>query len=306
MVTIVQRALTERPRQPRIHTPHGAKQPLIALLSDFGRDEAPYLIRSAIRHVNSEARIDDITHAVPPFNVLSGAWRLSRAVTVPTEREGTIYVAVVDPGVGGERRCIIVRTKKGKYLVGPDNGLLSLAFQAEGVDTAVAITNSELTLRALANSVTFDGKDVFGPAAAHLAAGVGINEFGDSVSETELRKIILEAKADGTSRTGSLVDIDEFGTLRTDMPNHFAESDQGKSGNVDFVNGGHRLRKHIRVLGTFEGADEREFIAVLSSTGCLDIAANLGNASELLGVGFESIGLTADLRPLTSVHLSTE
>ncbi len=303
---MVVRALVREVKAPRIHTIFPRQQPAISLLTDFGRDEAVHLIKSASRFVNPRARIRDITHEVPAFNILSGAWRLSRVVTDPTQREGTIYVAVVDPGVGGERACLIVRTKAGKYLVGPDNGLLSLAFQKEGIDTAVAITNSELTLRALAQSVTFDGKDVFGPAAAYLAAGVDIKEFGEVIPDADLRKILLDVKSEGTTRTGSLVDIDAFGTLRTNMPNHFAESDKNKPGNVDISYAGRRLRRPISVKGTFEGAVKGELLAVLSSTGCLDIAANLENTSRFLGVTFDHIGLTDDLRPITKVSLSID
>ena len=292
------------------------KQPLISLLTDFGRDESAYLIKSAIDYVNPNARVTDITHSVPPFNILSGAWRLSRVVTAKTEREGTIYVAVVDPGVGGGRECIIVRTKTGKYLVGPDNGLLSLAFQAEGIDTAVSIDNSELTLLSLADSVTFHGKDVFGPAAAHLAAGVHISEFGERLEESTLKEIALDSRSDATSRTGALVDIDDFGTLRTNLPNHLHESILGKQVDLFILNRdpsllGARFRwgdniisqGKVFVRDTFEGSAKDETIAVLSSTGCLDIAVNLGSAAKKLGSTHDHIILDESLRPATWVHL---
>ena len=301
---MVVRTQTKETKTHRTHGDFRTQAPLISLLTDFGRDEAVFLIKSAIRFVNPAARIEDITHAVPAFNVLSGAWRFARAVTAPTEREGSIYIGVIDPGVGGERECLIVRTKTGKYLVGPNNGLLSLAFQAEGVELAVAITNTELTLRDLAQSVTFDGKDVFGPVAAHLAAGVEIGEFGEVLSLQQLRKIALESRSEGNTREGFLVDIDDFGTLRTNMPNHFADNERGNGGQVDLIRGGHRLRRAIRVLGTFEGAETGELISVLSSTGCIDLAMNLVNASRELGVGFESVGLREDLTPTTRVSLT--
>lgn len=304
MVDIVVRTVTGEIKQPRIHGARITQQPLISVLTDFGRDEAIFLVKSAIRYVNPDARVEDLTHEVPAFNILSGAWRLSRAVTDPTQKEGSIYVAVVDPGVGGERACLVVRTRRGKYLVGPDNGLLSLAFQAEGIETAVAITNTELTLRKLAQSVTFDGKDVFGPAAAHLAAGVDIREFGDIVPEARLRRIVLTATSEGDIRRGSLVDIDQFGALRTDMPNHVNTGAIGNTARLRVITGGKLLYDGgVSVRTQFEDAKPGELLAVLSSTGCLDIAANLANASTRLGIGSEFVGLSSGLRPITTVEL---
>lgn len=202
-----------------IHSRIGKREPLIALLTDFGNDEASYLVRSAIRHVHPKARIEDITHHLPPFNVLRGAWRLARVVSTATEAGNTIYVAVVDPGVGTDRKRLIVRTKTGKYLVGPDNGLLSLAFQNEGIDLVVSIDNKDLTLLHLARSSTFDGKDVFGPVAAHLAKGVDIRDFGELLDVSRIQSISLEARKYSGIISGYLVDIDSFGNIRTTIPN---------------------------------------------------------------------------------------
>ncbi|MDO8554617.1 MAG: SAM-dependent chlorinase/fluorinase [Candidatus Micrarchaeota archaeon] len=315
---MVQRTLVAKDAKlPRIHSSFPKQQPVISLLTDFGRDEAVHLIKSAARYVNPRARIRDITHEVPAFNVLSGAWRLSRVVTDKTQREGTIYVAVVDPGVGGERECLIVRTKTGKYLVGPNNGLLSLAFQKEGIDVAVSIENTELTLLKLADSVTFHGKDIFAPAAAHLAAGVPIDEFGPRVNEVVqvdqkvvLQTIHLEAEKENypeaTHRTGWLVDIDNFGVLRTNLPNHLGAEYVGKTAELTIhSHDTHPLsffRAQVTLTDNFESVARGELIAVLSSTGCLDIAANLASASEITKIGFDSVGLDGH-RPITQVHL---
>ncbi|MFH1785566.1 MAG: SAM-dependent chlorinase/fluorinase [Candidatus Micrarchaeota archaeon] len=271
------------------------------MLTDFGNDEAVYLIKSAIGFISPRTLIVDITHSVPACNILVGAWRFARVVTTPTEKEGTIYVGVVDPGVGGERKSIIVQTKSGKYLVGPDNGLLSIAFQNDGVEEAVSITNDDLTLLRIAKSSTFHGKDIYGPVAAHLANGVKISEFGDKLSSDQLCKILLETKASSTLRKGSLVDIDDFGTLRTNLPNHVNEDWIDSFVQLTIRALGHILFSGKVALRTkFEGSEKGELIALLASTGCIDIAANLGSASSDLKIGFNGIQLSG-LIPTTEV-----
>ena len=282
------------------------KNPLICLLTDYGRDEAPYLVRSAIRAVRPKARIDDVTHEIPAFNVLAGAWRLARVVKTPTEAEGAIYVAVVDPGVGGERKSLIVRTNNGQYLVGPDNGLLSLAFQDSGIDCAVSIDNRELTLLHFAKSHTFEGKDVFGPVAAHLANGVGITEFGERLPPISLRRILLSSESTPTSRTGYLVDIDSFGNLRTNLEN-------GSVGGFDsarvkiWCNGfelfDQTFDKKSVAQRNFENGPGTGISLVRSSTGCLDIIKKQGDASKELRITSGRIALTPDLRPVTEVSI---
>ncbi len=218
-------------------------------------------------------------------------------------REGDIFVAVVDPGVGTPRARLIVRTKEGKLLIGPDNGLLSLAFQQEGVDCAVCIENNALTLLEHANSCTFEGRDVFAPAAAHLFSGVGILEFGPQIPNERLARISLQPN-DGTPPScGFLADIDSYGNLRTTIPNDNVSNPIGFTSHL-LIENSHVLydgRAEIRL--TFEGAGKGIPIILPSSTGCLDIAVNLGHASEFLGIGFEAVALDFGVRPVTRVEV---
>ncbi len=284
-----------------------SRKPQLSLLTDFGEgDEAVYAVKSAALHVNPRIVAADICHDVPLGNILLGAWRLARAVGLPTERAGTAYVAVVDPGVGGSRKNIALRTKDGKFLVGPDNGVLSIAFSSKGVERAVEIQNTDLTLLRFAESRTFHGKDVFAPAAAHLLRGVPLGEFGRELSESELAKISISADCAERTRAGFLVDVDGFGSIRTNVPNHLPEEVLGKV--VGFRISGPQGEREgaARVVRTFSEAGRGEPVFVLSSTGCLDLAINLGSASSHFGIGPEQIGVDSSLRPQNRIRIELD
>ncbi|MEW6721813.1 MAG: SAM-dependent chlorinase/fluorinase [Candidatus Micrarchaeota archaeon] len=279
------------------------RRPQISLITDFGNgDEAVYAIRSAARNILPRAEISDICHDVPLGNLLVGAWRLRRAAGLPTEAPGTAYVAVVDPGVGGDRRNLIIRTKDGHFLIGPDNGVLSLASSQKGVERAVEVRNEGLTLLHLAQSRTFHGKDVFAPAAAHVLRGVPLEEFGPEIDPATLARITISADATERSRAGCLVDIDGFGSVRTNVPNHIPEEAIGRP--VEFgITGPKPVSGRARVVRTFAEAERDEPVFVLSSTGCLDLAVNLGSASGHFGISHEHIGVGRDLRPVSTIEL---
>ena len=281
----------------------GSRKPQLSLLSDFGNgDEAVYAMKSAARSIAPGLGIEDVCHNVPLGNVLLGAWRLQRAAALQTERPGTAYAAVVDPGVGAGRKNIIVKMGDGRYLVGPDNGVLSLAFSGTGIERAVEIQNPALTLLHLARSRTFHGKDVFAPAAAHLLRGVPLKEFGRELDESELARISISAESTEKSRSGYLVDIDGFGSIRTNVPNHVPEQVLGKF--VDFeISGPVALKASARVVRTFAEAGLGEAVFVLSSTGCLDLAINLGSASQAFGILPGHITVDSALRPENRISI---
>lgn len=272
-------------------------RPRLSLLTDFGSgDEAVYSVKSAALAVCPRANVSDICHNVPPWNILIGAHRLKRAATLPTERKGTVYVAVVDPGVGTSRKDIIVETCTGKYLVGPDNGVLSLAFAAEGIRRAVEIERKEFTLLHLAQSRTFHGRDVLAPAAAHLLRGVPIGEFGKELDRNELARITISSGATDRGRSGDIVDIDGFGSIRTNVPNHVPDWLVGR--NVGFfIRGTQSVAGNAKVVRTFAEAGAGQPVLVQSSTGCLDLAVSRGSASGTFGIRENDIGLDAALRP---------
>ncbi len=160
----------------------------IVFLTDYGlADEFVGVCRGVMLRIAPHSRILDLAHAIPRQDVLRGALTLGRATDYMPD--DAVYVGVVDPGVGTERRSIAVLAESGAVLVGPDNGLLSLAWESlGGAEAAVEITAEHVML--LPVSRTFHGRDVFAPAGAHLATGMRLEELGPAISVDELR--ILE------------------------------------------------------------------------------------------------------------------
>ncbi len=278
---------------------------MVSFLTDFGNgDEAIYRMKSSTRFVNPGAAVEDICHDVPMGNILVGAQRLLRAVSLPTEAEGTAYVVVVDPGVGTDRKGVIVRTRTGKFLVGPDNGVLSLAFGNEGVEKAVAIENEGLTLLHLAQSSTFHGKDVFAPVAAHLVRGVPLREFGPGLTTDELVKISISSESSESRRAGYLVDVDGFGSIRTNLLNGFPDELFGRQLGFSIRGPGRDITDVARLVHTFGEADSGDSVLVQASTGYLDLAVVLGSAAERFGIRPEHLALDEKLSPAYGVELS--
>jgi hypothetical protein len=154
----------------------------ITFLTDFGvQDDFVGVCRGVMRRIAPDATVIDISHGIAPQGVAQGAIILARSVPyMPV----CVHLAVVDPGVGSDRRSIAIRTRGGRYFVGPDNGLLMLAADAEGVEAARVLTNPAFHLDRVSH--TFHARDVFAPVAAHLAAGVALEELGDELDSRDL------------------------------------------------------------------------------------------------------------------------
>ena len=150
-----------------------ATRPTIVFMTDFGTaNDAVAICRAVIFGIAPEARLTDITHQVTPFSI-EEASRFLKGVT-PYYPAGTVFLVVVDPGVGTSRKAVIVKSKKGQYFVLPDNGLVTPVLERDGLDSAREITNQSWMIQAPLSS-TFHGRDIFSPAAAHLAAGWDFN-----------------------------------------------------------------------------------------------------------------------------------
>ncbi|MFH0927638.1 MAG: SAM-dependent chlorinase/fluorinase [Candidatus Micrarchaeota archaeon] len=280
------------------------KQPPISIITDFGPDGAVWRMKTAIKSVHPWADILDIDHNVPRFNILCAAARLAEATGAIDVGEGSVFVSVVDPGVGTSRKGLVVRTKKGKLLVGPDNGSLSIVFQKEGVEKAVEIDEyGAKTLLNGAYSATFHGQAVFAPIAAHLAKGVKIGEFGRQVGEDELVKIALDAPAENGKLVGYLINIDNFGQLRTTIPNGEVVGFEGHKKHLLIEDGKAVYAGKALVSATFLNAPENTPIINPASTGCVDIALRLASASLGLGVSYKYVNLDGNLHPITRVKI---
>ena len=194
---------------------------LITFLTDFGlEDDFVGVCHGVMRRIAPEVEIIDITHGIQPHEVLQGAIMLAN--TLPYLTEG-VHLAVVDPGVGGERRAIALRSGDGRLYVGPDNGLLvPAAEKLGGIEAAHEITNLEYALQPI--SATFHGRDIFSPAAAHLAQGVAIDKLGPAVEVGSLARIEVP-KPDVTDRRirACCLYIDRFGNMQLNLTREHLE-----------------------------------------------------------------------------------
>jgi S-adenosylmethionine hydrolase len=194
---------------------------LITFLTDFGlEDDFVGTCHGVMKRIAPEIEIIDITHGIQPHEVLQGAIMLAN--TLPYLTEG-VHLAVVDPGVGGERRAIALRSGDGRLYVGPDNGLLvPAAEKLGGIEAAHEITNLEYALQPI--SATFHGRDIFSPAAAHLAQGVAIEELGPAVEPGSLARIEVP-KPDVTDRRirACCLYIDRFGNMQLNLAREHLE-----------------------------------------------------------------------------------
>jgi S-adenosylmethionine hydrolase len=185
--------------------------PFITFLTDFG-DTAPATCRGVIWSILPEARINDLTHGSRQFGIRDGAFLLWSSL--PYQPIG-VHLAVVDPGVGTERRPIALRTARGDHLVGPDNGLLLPAAERLGGITAAHVLDNRSMWRAEDVSATFHGRDIFAPVAARLASGVPIGEVGTPIDPAGLVPLAFpEPRVAGSTLHTSVLYIDAFGNCR--------------------------------------------------------------------------------------------
>jgi S-adenosylmethionine hydrolase len=184
-------------------------------LTDFGlEDDFAGTCRGVIKRIAPDVEIIDITHGIPPQHVLQGA--LVLANTLPYMPVG-IHVAIVDPGVGSERKPVALRGSDGRLYVGPDNGLLPVAAERlGGVELAVELANEKFMLTPV--SRTFHGRDIFSPAAAHLAAGVELEELGPPVEPDVLVRLELPRPQVGQTRIrATALYVDRFGNIQLNL-----------------------------------------------------------------------------------------
>lgn len=185
--------------------------PFITFLTDFG-DTAPATCRGVIWSILPEARINDLTHGSRQFGIRDGAFLLWSSL--PFQPVG-VHLAVVDPGVGTERRPIALRTARGDHLVGPDNGLLMPAAERLGGITDARVLDNRALWRAEDVSSTFHGRDIFAPVAAHLAAGTPVADAGSPVDPDDLVPLAFpEPRLSGPTLHTSVLFVDAFGNCR--------------------------------------------------------------------------------------------
>ncbi|MGI8615402.1 MAG: SAM hydrolase/SAM-dependent halogenase family protein [Actinomycetota bacterium] len=249
----------------------------IVFLTDYGRSDGFVgICHGVMAKIAPDARVIDLTHSVARQDVLRGAVELARAVPyMPTD---AVYVAVVDPGVGSDRGAIAVAAGAA-LLVGPDNGLLSLAWEdLGGVGLAVEIQNPEVVLAPV--SRTFHGRDIFAPAAANLAAGMPLEDLGPAVDPATLVRLDVPGPMVAVGAVGARVTAtDGYGNVQLNATERDLEDAAVAVGNVLVVNG-----RRLPRAGTFAELPEREPGLIVDSDGYLAIVVNQGNAAQMLGL----------------------
>jgi hypothetical protein len=231
-----------------------------------------------IAGIAPDARVIDVTHGIEPQSVLQGAFVLRNTTRyLPVG----VHLAVVDPGVGGDRRAIAVATADGRTFVGPDNGLLMLAAEELGVTAAHELVNRRYRLPEV--SRTFHARDVFAPAAAHLAAGVAIAELGPALDAAELVRIDVPDPEVGKSQiSATVLSVDRFGNVATNVRR--PHIDALGLANGDRVEVRIALdRYYAFVAGTFADAVPGELILYEDSYGLVTLAISSGDAARLTG-----------------------
>lgn len=249
----------------------------IALLTDFGTRDPYVAVVKGVLASRTDARVEDLSHDIAPFNPFEAAWFL-RSVE-PWWPAGTIFVCVIDPGVGTARR-ILCAAANGKFFLAPDNGLLTFI----GCEKLVSVENASMFLPA--GSATFHGRDRFAPVAAALANGAAIEELGPAVDLDTVERLDYSPPVyAGDRAAGTIVAIDRFGNCITDL----------EQARIEFAPALLRAGDAIvtRVERTYGEATSGPFILV-GSTGRIEISVRNSSAAELLhlerGVRVEVIG----------------
>ena len=254
-------------------SPPPARRPTIALLTDFGlQDHYVGVMKAVIADGCPDATVIDITHEVPPQDVATAAYELAAAA--PYFPAGTVFLAVVDPGVGTDRPSIAAQVGAHRF-VGPDNGVFDLVFQRESPILVVELGQAHASR---AQSRTFEGRDRFAPAAAWLAQGRPLESLGRRTSAA-LRREWPKARASTIGVDGEVVHVDRFGNLITNIE----RGDLAPLGPLSRVSVG--SHGQVPLVGTYGEGRVGELVALLNSADRLEIAVVSGHAARRLGAG---------------------
>lgn len=250
---------------------------IITLLTDFGLDdEYVGLMKGVILSIAPSVEIVDLTHSIDPHDIVQAAYLVKSSY--PYFPKGTVHLIVVDPGVGG-RRDIIALQLKGHIFLAPDNGVLTLLFDAGSVEALVRVDNSQYFSKSI--SRTFHGRDIIAPVGAHIAGGLGLDHIGSQIEvENTVRLPDLgSCLSDSGDLVGKIVAIDRFGNLITNIGskklNQYCDKQAHHEPRI-------RIGKHIisGLSATYESAEFQKPLALIGSRGYLEIAVNTGSAHK--------------------------
>lgn len=249
---------------------------LMTMLSDFGSKSNYVPQMKGIALSMSEVSIVDITHDITPHNIREGAYVLK--TSIPYFPVGTVHIGVVDPGVGSNRRGIVVVTNT-HILVGPDNGLLIPAANELGNFTVYEIKNPRLMLRNVSN--TFHGRDIFTPVAAHILNGVYFEEIGPMIKDF-INLDFGKSEITRKTATGKVIYVDNFGNIITNIEGNKLQNIMDYDKKIMLYVG--KKQKKMSFVKTYGAVKQGEFLATIGSSNLLEFSINQGDAGKKLGV----------------------
>jgi S-adenosylmethionine hydrolase len=257
--------------------------PTIVFMTDFGVvDDSVALCKGVMYSILPDVRIVDLTHEVKPFSILDGARFLFGAT--PYFPEGTVFVVVIDPTVGSTRKAIVAHSKRGQYFVLPDNGLLTLVEQRDGIDAVREITNPEWMIGSKMSS-TFHGRDIFSPAGAHMARGDDWTKVGPDIPVKDLVRLDLKAAVlDEHGLNATVIATDgPFGNLVTNVnAEDFLKLGYQRGQDVPVTLNGKEMK--IRFAKTFSDLPLGQPLLYVDSRGHIALAVNQGSFAAVYGI----------------------
>ena len=261
-------------------------QKFICLITDFGLKGQHYVasMKGIILKINPNIKIVDITHNITPFSIIEASYILK--LTYMHFPEESIFIIVVDPGVGNSREILAIKTKSNHYFIGPNNGIFSGTF-ATDIEECIEIQNDHFFNKPISN--TFHGRDIMAPVAAHLISGIPLNKFGPQFDQNLIKKFPFKYNIDLKNKIVQCVIqyIDTFGNITTNIPiaknkihNSEITLNEGKGISVEI--GKKNYEGHFTL--NFSSVPIGSILFLIGSTGFLEISINQGNASKELGL----------------------
>ena len=258
--------------------------PTIVFMTDFGVvDDSVAICRGVMYSVMPDVRVVDLTHEVTPFSITDAALYLDGAT--PYFPAGTVFVSVIDPGVGSTRKAIVAKSKRGQYFVLPDNGLLTLVEQHDGIEAVHEITNTSWMIGSKLSS-TFHGRDIFSPVGAHLARGEDWTKVGPEMPVKDLVRLDLKAtKLDERGLSGEIITTDgPFGNLVTSVnADDFLKLGYKHGDEVPVALGDKPLMK-IKFVRTFSDVPLNQPLIYIDSRGRFALAVNQSSFAATYGI----------------------
>lgn len=256
-------------------------------MTDFGQKDAYVAaMKGTILEICPNATIIDISHDITQFNIVQAAFTLLHASKYFPAN--SIHLVVVDPGVGTSRRRIIVQGKQ-CYYVGPDNGVVSLASQEEGIKKMVQITEKKFMRSNV--SATFEGRDIFAPVAAHLAQGIPINSFGPTLDQM-IYLSIPPPLTNNNSITGEIIHTDGFGNIITNIDNSQLQAliKVGQECQITI----NQVSKNMKYMKSYGSISLGELVIITGSSNYIEVSINQGNAQQVFNaISGDQIEITA-------------